>query len=124
MEAVFKKSIRNWRFYVFACCSLIVFGLDLLGQSSIPRTIVFLLLWLPFLMIFVGSYKITDDDILEGNGKVPVKSIRKLVRQPDSIVVYYQPDKGEKLLVKPYYVEDKELFVEKLKEINPDIQEI
>ena len=122
MKAVFKKSIRNWRFYVFACCSLIVFGLDLFGQSSIPRFVGLFMIWLPFLMIFVGSYKITDDDILKGNGKVPVKSIRKLVRQPDSIVVYYQPEKGGELLVRPYYVEDKDLFVEKLTEINPDIR--
>ncbi len=120
MKAVFKQSIRNLRFYIFLGCSLIVFGLALMDSKIFP----FLILWIPILMIFKRSYTITDDDLLKGNGIVPIKTIRKLVRQSDSVVVYYLPENVDKMQIKPYFVKDRELFIEKLKEINSDIQVI
>ena len=121
MKAVFKQNIRNMRFYIFAGCSLLVFSLAIMNRAISPL-FGLLLIWVTLFLIFLRSYKITEDDVLKGNGDVSIKTIRKLVKQPNSVVVYYFPDHKDKMRIKTYYVKDKELFIKTLHEINPDIQ--
>ena len=129
MKAEFHKDLQNWRgFLYFSCLLLLLF----LSVMSSVKTLYFLgIIYISNFIIFIASYKITDDDVLTENGKIPISEIRKLVVQPDGwlgdhyhIDLYYKPQNEEKLKIKQYYPKDKDLFVSTLKEINPKIEVI
>ena len=124
MKAEFKKSQRHPKFYLL--CLLYVFCLvDIILLGSGARVFGFMMLLavaLPITPQYLGTYTVTDDDILKGNGTVYIQNINKLVFQKDRVDMYYLDTNTGKTRIKNYFPQDKDAFVNKLKEINKDIQ--
>ena len=124
MKAEFKKSQRHPQFYLLSLLYVIcIVDIIILGRGAgIYGFIMLLAVAVPLTFRYIGAYKITDDDILTGNGTVYIKNINKLVFQKDRVDVYFMDTDTEKTKIKNYFPKDKDAFVNKLKEVNKDIQ--
>lgn len=124
MKAQFKKSQRHPRFYAL-CLLYVICIVDIMLLGEGVKLIGFIMLCgvaLPLTYRYFGVYTVTDDDILKGNGAVYIQNINKLVLQKDRVDMYYQDAKTGNTRFIAYFPTDKEAFVNKLKEINKDIQ--
>lgn len=124
MKASFKKSYRNTQFYLLCLLYVIcIVDIAFLGEGAKVYGFIILLIALFFFTPrYIGTYTITDDDSLKGNGMVYIQNISKLVLQKDRVDVYYVDTNTGKTQIKNYFPKDKNAFVNKLKEIKPDIQ--
>lgn len=118
MKAIFKQSFKNARFMAYCFLLLLIFIFGLISNF----VWLFALILLPMALIFSVHYHITDDDLLKGNGTVPIKFIRKIVFQSDWVDLYFSYREGDKIRIKQFYPADKQGFADKLKEINPSIE--
>ena len=123
MKAEFKKSHRHPQFYLlcilyFVCIVDIIF----LGESVTFYGFIMLLVAAVLTPRYIGKYKVTDDDVLTGNGTVYIQNISKLVFQKDRVDLYYLDTKTGKTKFKTYFPQDKDAFVNKIKGINGGIQ--
>lgn len=76
----------------------------------------------PLTFRYIGSYTVTEDDILKGNGSLCINNIDMLVLHKDRIDVYYIDTNKKKIKIENYFPKDKEAFINTLKEINPKIR--
>lgn len=119
MKTVFKYSYRNSRFYFLSvlfvlCVVLAAFS----GKEIIPALVILFGLT----MLQCSSYEVTDDGFLKTYSvRIVVMDIQKLVYQKDRIDVYHQMPNG-KIRMSAFFPVDRKGFVNKLKEMNPDIQ--
>ena len=124
MKAEFKKSHRHPQFYLL--CILYVFCIAdilILGRGAFFYGLIILVaVAVPLTPRYVGKYRVTDDDELTGNGKVYIANISKMVFQKDRVDVYYLDAATGKTRFKTYFPKDKDVFVNKIREINIDIQ--
>ena len=122
MKATFKQSHKNWRFYLVLFCFLtllICCYFSKIAISMIPMIIIFY----PIIMLFFRKYQITDDDRLIGNGKISIQNIQKIVHQSKHAVdLYYLSKDNKGTNIKRFFPVEKDMFVNKLIEINPKIQ--
>ena len=123
MKAEYKKSHRHPKFYLlcafyFLCIVDIVF----MGENVNVYGYIMLIVAAVITPRYIGRYTITDDDVLTGNGTVYIQNISKLVFQKDRVDLYYLDAKTGKTKYKNYFPKDKDAFVNKMKEINRDIQ--
>ena len=124
MKAEFDKSQRHPQFYLLcALYALCIFDIVLLGSGArIFGFMMLLLVALPLTHRYIGKYTVTDDDILKGDGTVYIQNINKLVFQNDRVDMYYLDTNTGRTKIKNYFPKDKQAFVKKLKEVNPNIQ--
>ena len=124
MTVKFKKSLHHPRFYLL-CLLYVVCIADILffGEGvKFIGAIMLVSIAIPQTAQYLGSYTVTDEDILKGNGTVYIQNINKLVYQKDRVDVYYLDANTGKTKFKAYFPIDKHAFVRKLKEVNSDIQ--
>ena len=123
MKLIFKKNFKNWRTVGFLGCLIIL--LILLGDQTDERVTAFFLLTYPsILLIYFRQYAITENRILEGNGRIPIEHIIKLVQEPQRITIYYFETKQGKTKIKTFYPKEPEKLVKALLQINPKIKAI
>ena len=104
---------------------LIVAGFILvpIGYESATLAGALFIIWISVVIAMLYDYEISAQGKLKDYAlSIDIRKIHKIVDDGDSVVVHYDKKKDGSIKTRRFSPVKKEAFIEKLKEINPNIQ--